>query len=62
MRVIITGSRHIIDYGRLETAIELSRFEVTEVVSGGAPGPDIMGERWATERSIPVRRFPADRE
>ena len=34
--------------------------EVTEVVSGGAKGADLAGERWAHRRGIPVRRFLPD--
>lgn len=34
--------------------------EVHEVVSGGAKGADMAGERWAEERGIPVRRFLPD--
>lgn len=40
-------------------AIAESGFAVTEVVSGTARGVDRLGERWARERGIPVRRFPA---
>ena len=32
---------------------------MTEVVSGKAAGADTLGERWAEERGVPVRRFPA---
>lgn len=35
-------------------------YTVTGVVSGGAPGADAEGERWAFDFNIPVRRFPAD--
>lgn len=43
--------------------------QITEVVSGGAPGVDMLGEQWAREEivthgwhkpSYPVTRFPAD--
>lgn len=60
MKVIIAGSRHIEDYGALCAAIEGSGFEISQVYSGGCRGVDAMGERWAGERGIPVRQFPAD--
>ena len=60
MKVIIAGSRDCEDYVSLLVAIHLSHFEITEVVSGCARGADKMGERWAEEHGIPVKRFPAD--
>jgi len=36
------------------------RHTVTEVVSGCARGADRLGERWAEQNGIPVKRFPAD--
>jgi len=60
MKVIIAGSREIFDYNIVKEAIEESKFEITEVVSGTARGVDSLGERWAYEHKIPVKRFPAD--
>ena len=31
-----------------------------EVASGCAKGVDALGEQWATEREIPIKRFPTD--
>lgn len=44
----------------VEAAIAKSGFEITELVSGNAPGVDVMGEVWAVNKGIPVRRFPAN--
>lgn len=60
MKVIIAGSRSIVDYARVKIAIEASGFEIAEVVSGKALGVDSLGERWAGENNIPVKPFPAD--
>jgi hypothetical protein len=60
VRVIVAGSRRYWDYDELSAGIEMSGFEITEVVSGGARGADELGERWAKERGIPVTRFEAD--
>lgn len=64
MKVVICGSRYLPeDAAGLEMvgrAVDDSGFEVTEVVSGGAPGADRLGERWARGRGLPVRVFPAD--
>jgi hypothetical protein len=38
----------------------LDSFEISEVVCGGANGADECGRRWAIDRGIPVKMFPAD--
>lgn len=57
--VIIAGSRDFHDYAVLERAIQESGWLIGEVVSGCARGVDQLGERWAAQHGIPVRRFPA---
>jgi len=60
MKVIIAGSRDIIDMNELERAIEESGFEITEVVCGCARGVDELGLIWGVNNDIPVKRMPAD--
>ncbi len=60
MKVIIAGSRSITDYSIVEQAVEQSGFEITEVVSGAGRGVDKLGELWAAEHFVPVKRFPPD--
>lgn len=60
--VIIAGTRHKIDPQLLEQAIAESGFDITCVISGAAQGVDLLGERWAQDRGICVRSFPADWE
>jgi hypothetical protein len=60
METIIAGSRHITDPDIVADAIRDSGFPVTDVISGGAPGVDTLGEQWAEQHGIPVVRFPAD--
>lgn len=60
MKVIIAGSRGINDINIIRRAVSDSGFEITEVVSGGAAGVDMQGERWANENSVPVKRFMPD--
>ncbi|TVR45941.1 MAG: DUF2493 domain-containing protein [Planctomycetota bacterium] len=57
MKVIIAGSRGIADKTVLNDAIQESGFAITEVVSGCAKGVDKLGEEWATENNIPIKRF-----
>lgn len=59
MKVIIAGSRDVKDFQLVSQAIEDSKFNITEVVSGTAYGVDKLGERWAIANSIPIKRFPA---
>lgn len=60
MRVIVAGSRGISEYDLVCWAIWDSGFQVTSVVTGCAPGVDALGVRWATERKLPVARYPAN--
>ena len=61
MRCIISGSRtfHGCSVGIIQRAVDASGFgdEITEVVSGGARGIDLLGEIWAKGKGIPVSRF-----
>jgi len=62
VRVAIIGSRGFDDprlvAGTMNTVLE--KYEVTEVVSGGARGADTLGEQWAKAHGIPTRIFRAD--
>ena len=46
MRVIIAGSRDIEDAKLVHDAVVASKFSITEVVSGGARGVDLLGLVW----------------
>jgi YspA, cpYpsA-related SLOG family len=59
LKVIIAGGREVNDIIHIVKAVELSGFDITEVVSGTARGADIQGEIWATRNKVPVKRFPA---
>lgn len=59
MKTIIAGSRSITDYSIVCRAIEAVPWEITEVVSGTARGVDRLGERWAKENNILLKKFPA---
>jgi hypothetical protein len=60
VKTIIAGSRGISDYQHILDAVRLSGLTVTEVVSGGARGVDRLGERWAHEHGVRVRKFIPD--
>lgn len=59
MRVIIAGGRDFTDMRVLSEAIKASGFNVTEVVSGCAPGADTLGVRWAYANDVHTKEFPA---
>ena len=59
-KVVIAGSRTITDKKLLDDAIHESGFDISEVISGTARGVDQLGEQWAQEHNIPIRKFPAD--
>lgn len=60
MKVIIAGGRDVTDYFAVKAAYIKSGFEAEEIVSGGARGVDYLGEVFAKNAGIPVKRFPAD--
>ena len=60
MKVIIAGGRNITNYSLLLFAIGESEFEITEVISGMAPGVDTLAIQYATENNLPLREFHAD--
>ena len=58
VRLAVVGSRTFNDYALMCEV--LGRFEIIEVISGGARGADALAERYAHERGLPIRVFPAD--
>lgn len=63
MRVVVAGSRTIRSrqpYTRLCEILDPLIDKITELVSGGAPGMDLLGEKWGKARGVPVKRFLAD--
>ena len=62
MKLIIAGSRGIMDIRLIYTAVKeagINIRDITEVVSGTARGVDQLGERFALENNIPIVKFPA---
>lgn len=58
MKTIIAGSRNFDDYDTLKNVC--NKYQITEVVCGGAQGADALGERYARENNIPIVYFRAD--
>lgn len=60
MKTIIAGGRDLADHVHLTSAMQECPWTPTEIVSGGARGIDALGEEWAENNAVPVRRFPAN--
>jgi hypothetical protein len=60
MRVIIAGSRTIIDPLEVDKAIADSGFEITKVICGGAQGVDLLGSKYAFSHDLPIQYFLPD--
>lgn len=61
LRVIIAGGRTFENYELLKQELDSFRqeHEILEIISGGAIGADSLGEQYAKECGIPLKRFPA---
>lgn len=67
-KLIVAGSRGFTDYSLLSKKLEEIRTVILtnsmaddlEIVSGGAKGADLLGERWAKEHHVSITIFPAD--
>lgn len=60
MKIIIAGSRNIVEYSLIEQTIKDSGFYISEIISGGANGVDTLGELYAKNNNIPISIFKAD--
>lgn len=60
MKVLIAGSRTISDKQYVYDAIDSLDIVITEIISGGAQGVDTIGEQYASDNNIPVKRFFPD--
>lgn len=62
MKLIVAGSREFGNYQLLSKHLDEinSKYSITEIVSGTAKGADSLGELYAKEHSIPIKKFPAN--
>jgi hypothetical protein len=54
MKTIIAGSRTIRNYAVMDRVYQCYNLPITEIVSGGAPGVDRLGELLADEIKVPL--------
>ena len=62
MKLIIAGSHTFTDYQHLCQVLAPDRHRITQVLTGGAPGADALGKRWAWSKQVPWKGFKADWE
>lgn len=64
MKLAIIGSRNFNDYGYVVSvwAVYFVGKNVTEIISGGAKGADLLGKKLALEKNIPYIEFKPDWE
>ena len=66
LRIIIAGSRNFNDYEFLKREVlNIVKYdnrpkEYVKIISGCARGADTLGERFAKEFGLEVKKFPAD--
>ena len=65
MKIIVAGGRDFKNYKLLKCTLDNFQQEygnITEVISGTAKGSDNLGEQYANENNIPIKRFVPDWE
>src|SRR5262249_11205020 len=62
MKLIIAGSHNFTDYQRLCQVLAPERHRVTQVLTGGARGAELLGYRWAWKHAVQHQLFRADWE
>lgn len=64
IRIIIAGGRDFSNYSLLKQSVDtiVKNFhnENLTIISGTARGADTLGEQYAEEQNLSIRRFPAD--
>lgn len=57
MRVLVCGGRSFSNYAMLSKTLD--SLGVSELCHGAARGADSLAGKWAAERNIPVKEYPA---
>ena len=60
MKVVVAGSRNDRDCFRVFSVLNKHKHRITEVVSGGATGPDTFAVTWAKRSRLPCKIFLPD--
>ena len=62
VKIVVAGSRGFENYNLLKETLDslIKGRPESEIVSGTAKGADLLGEKYAAERSLQIKRFPAN--
>lgn len=60
MKLIIAGSRNIIDYSLLKLLMDILNLNPDKIISGGARGVDSLAEEYAKDHGIPFELYSAN--
>jgi hypothetical protein len=62
MKLLVAGSRDYYNYSEFSEVMNYThrKYNISEIVSGGAKGADTLAERWAKENNIPIKIFKAN--
>lgn len=62
MKLLIAGSRNYYDYEEFSDIMNFihKKYNITEIVSGGARGADTLAERWSKKNNISIKIFKAN--
>lgn len=52
-KLAVVGSRNFNDYEKMEASLSDLVDKVSQVISGGAKGADLLAQKWADENNIP---------
>jgi hypothetical protein len=62
MKLIVAGSRTFTDYQHLCQVLAPDRYRITQVLTGGARGAELLAYRWAWKHAVKHQLFRADWE
>ena len=62
MRLLVCGGRDYNDEARVFDCLDSihAKWPISVLIHGAARGADSLADKWAKERNIPVKAFPAD--
>lgn len=62
IKIIVAGGREFNNYNLVKEKLDyfIGNNNQVEIVSGKAKGADSLGEKYAKEKGLPVKEFPAD--
>lgn len=60
MKIAVIGSRGFNNVKLLEEKLDTFKYQIVELISGGAQGADTLAEAWALANNVPVKLYKPD--